>query len=32
MAERVRELGGSLAIDTGAGRGTRLRVLLPAGT
>ncbi|TMC07365.1 MAG: sensor histidine kinase, partial [Chloroflexi bacterium] len=32
MAERVRELGGSLAIDSGAGRGTRLRVLLPAGT
>ena len=31
MAERVRELGGSLAIDTGAGRGTRLRVVLPAG-
>jgi signal transduction histidine kinase len=31
MAERVRELGGSLAIDSGAGRGTRLRVLLPAG-
>ena len=31
MTERVRELGGSLAIDSGAGRGTRLRVLLPAG-
>jgi signal transduction histidine kinase len=31
MAERVRELGGSLAIDSGAGLGTRLRVLLPAG-
>jgi signal transduction histidine kinase len=31
MAERVRELGGSLAIDTGAGRGTCLRVLMPAG-
>jgi signal transduction histidine kinase len=31
MAERVRELGGSLAIDSGAGRGTRLCVLLPAG-
>jgi signal transduction histidine kinase len=31
MAERVRELGGSLAIDSGDGRGTRLRVLLPAG-
>jgi signal transduction histidine kinase len=31
MAERVRELGGSLAIDSGGGRGTRLRVLLPAG-
>jgi signal transduction histidine kinase len=31
MAERVRELGGSLAIESGSGRGTRLRVLLPAG-
>jgi signal transduction histidine kinase len=31
MAERVRELGGSLAIDSGQGRGTRLLVLLPAG-
>jgi len=31
MAERVRELGGSLAIDSGAGTGTKLRVLLPAG-
>jgi signal transduction histidine kinase len=31
MAERVRELGGSLAIDSETGRGTRLRVLLPAG-
>jgi signal transduction histidine kinase len=31
MAERVRELGGSLAIDSGIGNGTRLRVLLPAG-
>lgn len=30
MAERVRELGGSLAIDSGDGHGTRLRVLLPA--
>jgi signal transduction histidine kinase len=30
MDERVRELGGSLAIDSGDGHGTRLRVLLPA--
>jgi signal transduction histidine kinase len=30
LAERVRELGGSLAIDSGSGRGTSLRVLLPA--
>ncbi|HEY4027008.1 MAG TPA: histidine kinase [Candidatus Dormibacteraeota bacterium] len=31
MAERVRELGGSLAIDSAPGRGTEIRVLLPAG-
>jgi signal transduction histidine kinase len=31
MAERVRELGGSLVIDSSSGRGTRLRVVLPAG-
>jgi signal transduction histidine kinase len=30
MAERVRELGGSLAVDSAPGRGTELRVLLPA--
>ena len=30
MAERIRELGGSLAIETSLGRGTALRVLLPA--
>lgn len=30
MAERVRELGGTLEIDTAPRRGTRLRVLLPA--
>jgi signal transduction histidine kinase len=30
LAERVRELGGSLTIDSGSGRGTSLRVLLPA--
>lgn len=30
MAERVRELGGSLAIDSGEGRGTTLCVLMPA--
>lgn len=33
MGERVRELGGSLAVDSAAGRGTVLRVLVPvAGT
>ncbi|HEY7201782.1 MAG TPA: sensor histidine kinase [Candidatus Dormibacteraeota bacterium] len=30
MAERVRELGGSLAVDSERGRGTELRVVLPA--
>jgi signal transduction histidine kinase len=30
MAERVRELGGSLMVESAPGRGTRLRVLLPA--
>jgi signal transduction histidine kinase len=30
MAERVRELGGSLAVESRPGRGTELRVLLPA--
>jgi signal transduction histidine kinase len=30
MGERVRELGGSLAIESGLGRGTVLRVRLPA--
>jgi signal transduction histidine kinase len=30
MAERVRELGGSLTVDSAPGRGTELRVLLPA--
>ncbi len=30
MAERVRELGGSLAVETRGGGGTLLRVLLPA--
>ena len=30
IAERIRELGGSLAIESGPGRGTALRVLLPA--
>jgi signal transduction histidine kinase len=31
MAERIREVGGSLVIDSEPGRGTSLRVLLPAG-
>jgi signal transduction histidine kinase len=30
MGERVRELGGSLSIDTAPGRGTEIRVVLPA--
>ncbi len=30
MAERVRELGGSLAVESRPGRGTELHVLLPA--
>ena len=30
MAERIRELGGSLAVESALGRGTALRVLLPA--
>ena len=30
MAERIRELGGSMAIESALGRGTSLRVLLPA--
>ena len=30
MAERIRELGGSMAIESALGKGTSLRVLLPA--
>ncbi len=30
MAERIRELGGSMAIESALGRGTALRVLIPA--
>lgn len=30
MAERIRELGGSMAIESTLGRGTALRVLIPA--
>jgi signal transduction histidine kinase len=30
MRERIQNLGGELEIDSGPGRGTRLRILLPA--
>jgi signal transduction histidine kinase len=29
MRERVQALGGDFAIETGPGRGTRLRIVLP---